>query len=489
MKRLTLILLFTPLFAYTQQYDKHWLLSYDGGSPSLGNYRLMFTWNPALQIDSTYALINQNYTTITMSDINGSYMFASNGGQIIDVTGHTMLNGANINMNPCSTAYAHIGSPIAHTMLCLPTPGDSNTYYLLHEPCDFSAPFYSPLKLMYSKIDMRGNGGLGEVIEKNVDIFYDSLAAGEIAACKHSDGQSWWVFIPRTNSNVYHRLVLTNYGMMQQDTIQVGHPYTAQEAGTATFSPDGKYYGRFSIHTGLSLMNFDRCTGQMNEILFKGISAFPSNTHIGSVEFSPNSKVLYVFCLNFILQYDLTALNILSTETNVANLSPIRCPDNLQNGLSYGQLAPDGKIYINGTIGTSCLNYIEYPDSVGTSCNVVQRGLLLPMYICGFSTFPNNPKYRLGPDGQDCGINQLPTVSNSNIQFFPNPASTRIYISGFYEQSAAIEIHNIEGKKVVAIAYTMKDQSIDVSALSPGFYIVSLHSKNKTINRRLVISR
>jgi hypothetical protein len=474
---------------FSQQYDKNWLLSYNGGSPSLGNYRLIFRWTPSLQVDSMYSLINIFYSNVTMSNRNGDYLFASNGGSIYDNSGQLMQNGSNINMSPCSTAYAYGGSPIAQSIICLPQPNDTNSYYLFHGPCNLNTPNYAPTELLYSIIDMGGNNGLGAVTSKNINLFNDSLAFGQMTACKHSDGNSWWIFIPRTNSNIYHRILFSQNGIVQHDTIQSVHIHNAQEIGRAVFSQDGKYYARNTFSTGLSIMEFDRCLGRLNEIFYKDKADFPLNTYVGSVEFSPNSKILYFMGNSFILQYDLRSTNILSTETNVANLSPIRCANNLQNSLSWGQLAPDGKIYITSTAGIACVNYIEYPDSIGISCNVIQRGLTLPMYIAGYSTFPNNPNYNLGPDGQDCAINSIPIFPLvSDVQVFPNPASTKIFLSGENVKNFNLELYSIEGELVLSKCNMTSNESIDISTLPDGFYFAAVRAKNESFFKRLVIA-
>jgi hypothetical protein len=488
MKKLPFLLLFllNVLASFSQQYDKNWLISYDYFPGSIK--RLLLTWNPIMSIDSMYAAINFGTTTITMSDNNGNFLFASNSAIIIDATGNQMLNGDNINMSPCSTMYSHFGSPVPQSTICLPYPEDSNIYYIFHLPCEMSSSNQNPLDFMYTVIDITGNAGLGAVSQKNILLFSDTMALGQLTACRHSDGKSWWIFVPQKNSNVYHRILFTRQGVFQSDTIQCGTILDGQSLGRAVFSSDGKHYARYCIQSGLSLMDFDRCTGRFSNESFISASLLPTSTNpaAGSIEFSPNSQLLYVFTTQYVFQYNLNDSIPLANRIILDTAEVYGCP--YASNYAYGQLSPDGKILINNTAGNFCISSIEYPDSLGLNCLLTQHSVTFPMPLFAFAAFPNNPNYRLQADTFDCVINSIDQFQYSQpITLYPNPARSKMSMKGDIENGSRLEIYDIQGKLVLPITL-FQGQAIDILGLKPGVFILKVfqHKKNVQILRFLV---
>lgn len=177
--------------------------------------------------------------------------------------------------------------------------------------------------------------------------------------------------------------------------------------------------------------------------------------------------------------------NKLGAET-VSTLVPYTC--GLPITLCYGQLTPEGIIYINSGNGTSCLSYVEFPDSLGSACNVIQHGLSLPFYINYFSTFPNHPTtYRLGDDGSNCDvISSNPILESDELQIFPNPTSGRIILHGLMEnQIKKIAVYTLENRKVFESSVSGKE--VDIHHLSPGIYIVSVSYRDKLYQKKLIV--
>ncbi|MBL0341590.1 MAG: hypothetical protein IPP71_11995 [Bacteroidetes bacterium] len=71
--------------------------------------------------------------------------------------------------------------------MLIPMPDDSMKYYL------FSAGVTSGPGFSYSIVDMNQNGGLGEVVQKNVLLQSFNVVDG-LSAVKHGNGRDWWVF-------------------------------------------------------------------------------------------------------------------------------------------------------------------------------------------------------------------------------------------------------------------------------------------------------
>jgi hypothetical protein len=77
-----------------------------------------------------------------------------------------------------------------HELLILPFPGNDSLYYL------FSIGVSSVYGLKYCVIDMKANGGLGEVIQKNIQL--QSLPMVDcLTAVKHGNGRDWWLIFRR----------------------------------------------------------------------------------------------------------------------------------------------------------------------------------------------------------------------------------------------------------------------------------------------------
>jgi hypothetical protein len=96
-----------------------------------------------------------------------------------------------------SGAWQFLGFPISQASLIIPDPGDSSKYYLFHSSVDvLSNGTQRPLHFYYSIIDMNLDNGKGDVISKNNILISDTLASGNITACKHANGRDWWVIEP-----------------------------------------------------------------------------------------------------------------------------------------------------------------------------------------------------------------------------------------------------------------------------------------------------
>jgi len=76
-------------------------------------------------------------------------------------------------------------------------------------------------------------------------------------------------------------------------------------------------------------------------------------------------------------------------------------------------------------------------------------------------------------------------VDNS-ILIYPNPASDFFQINSDYE-TERLDIYSLEGILVKKKSFLSKDQAINVSDLTPGFYLVSIAIKDSIITRKIQI--
>jgi hypothetical protein len=81
----------------------------------------------------------------------------------------------------------------------------------------------------------------------------------------------------------------------------------------------------------------------------------------------------------------------------------------------------------------------------------------------------------------------LGTVEDKTIRkqvsIYPNPTSDKVYIRG--EKASEAEMYSMDGKKLNIML--KGDQSIDVSHLPKGVYLLKLKIKNEITTRKLTI--
>ncbi len=228
------------------------------------------------------------------------------------------------------------------------------------------------------------------------------MAWGKISAVKHANGRDWWFVVPPYHANKYIIGLLDPTGIsvrtdMVGDSIREG-------LGQAFFTPDGARYIKteqtYLNQPGtISIFDFDRCTGQLSN----------QRSHLvppGEVDFgmggavSQDSRYLYAFFTEKVLQYDLSATDIFGSETLVGQF------DSFVSGLYgsyflFAQPGPDGRIYDMGWSGAFHIHQVKFPTRQGISCEFLNHVINSPISLS--NAIPNHPNYRLGPlDGSPC---------------------------------------------------------------------------------------
>ncbi|MCX6292390.1 MAG: hypothetical protein NT126_11600, partial [Bacteroidetes bacterium] len=409
-----LILLFTTSFyCFSQGMNNLWVMGYSSwyGVP-FGGTNMDFTGGN-LNISYQNRIMYFQETNGIICDRNGNFLFSSNGNFIANSQNDTMVNGSGLNPTSftAQTPNDSLGLPLPQGNLIIPFPGDSMKYYLFHETFDDYGNTYCTLYLYYSVIDMVLDSGRGAVIQKNVILLSDSLVEGRLTACKHANGRDSWLICHQYNTNRYYKYLISPFGINGPYTQNIG--VVRGIWGQSVFSPDGNKFSYYEPSLGdLDIMNFDRCTGSFSNLIHIAIN---DSAGIGGVAFSPNSQVLYVSSMNYVYQFDVTSTNVASTKTTVAIYDGYYSPQPPLATVFYlSQLAPDGKIYINCGNSTIDMHVINYPDSLGLSCNLCQHCIHLPTFNA--FTIPNHPNYFLGAEtGSLCDT--VLATNYSNLSF------------------------------------------------------------------------
>jgi gliding motility-associated-like protein len=360
----------------------------------IGN-SLDFNSGSPVQTSGSQMYTNEGCTSYC--DENGNLLFYSNGGGRLPTSGQ---DGGKIWNKNNQVMYDMQGTEgggwsAAQSSVVVPSPGEPNVYYLFTmEELEFDGDGVVPSEpngrgLRYFKIDMSLNGGLGDVVEADVQV-YDYSYEG-ICAIRHSNGTDYWILINQDTSGI------GVYSVTQNGVQLAGvYPYPVFYSGFGIIksSPTQSGVGApccNKVMTSAGLYDFNLSTGVLTLESDLG-AASPYY-----FEFSPNGFYLYAsifdpntFASNLV-QYNVFAPS--QTGQTVESTAQVIEPN--FDGL-YLQLASDGKIYFTEqSFGfTTLLGTINCPN---TSDPTVSSGVLSfpndPILSIGFYSLPNFPSW------------------------------------------------------------------------------------------------
>lgn len=419
---------------------------------------------------------NLSYTHANISDKNGNLLFYTNGIVVLDGNHDTMPNGKGLNPCQATSNNAFYGLPSYQADIIIPFVNDSNKYYLFHQSLEYLS-IYASSQIYYSIVDMTLNNGKGDVLNKNVSFYQDTLAGGMNTACKHANGRDWWLIVPKAFGPTYYIFLISPQGIQLSSTQTIGQRI---DVGQAAFSPDGSMYGFYDYRDGMDVLDFDRCTGTFSNWRHEVV-----NDTIWGLGFcfSPDSKLAYAACALYLYQFNLDSANLGASMQTVATWDGTYDPaPPLEATFEFMQIAPDNKIYMTTVWATRRMHYIDYPDSLGTACGMHQHSIVLPTY--NNNTIPNFPNYFLGPvigsicDSLGLGITESMYDKNLNLRINPNPAQGSFYVN--YElptgKDATLTIYNPMGQKIFSQRVYSVNKSLQVHCdeWKPGVYFVKV---------------
>lgn len=370
---LTTCFIISTAFVFAQKQTNIW---YFGNRVGLD-----FNQTPPVVLNNGTA--NSREGSAAMSDNNGKLLFYTNGIILQNRKHETMPNGTGLLGELSST----------NNSVIVPMPGNDSMYYLF----TIGSAFQETSVFAYSIIDMKGDGGFGAVVTKNVVVIDTVLE--KIAAIRHCNNRDVWVVIQKWNSDKYYSYLLTPAGLNTTPVVSstglVINGQINNAIGTLKFSSKGNKL--VACHAfdndAVELMDFDNTTGVISNPLVihpNVIPHLPNFTGVYGAEFSPDNRLLYVSSNNSntnpctLYQFDITSNNaaaILATKQIIAQTTPW-----FAGGL---QLASDQKIYMTMWNDTA-LSVIENPNTYGPGCNFVFNKIFVgpsgPLQF-GFPTF------------------------------------------------------------------------------------------------------
>lgn len=307
--------------------------------------------------------LNTGEGCATIADANGQLLFYTDGITVWDKNHDIMPNGTGLLGNSSSTQSAVI----------VPKPGDSNIYYI------FTVDDFAGVDgLHFSEVDLTLNDGNGDVTSMK-NVLLSTPTTEKVTAVRHCNGVDFWVVSHDLNDN-FLSYEVTSSGVNTSPVISNVGSVHLNPFGYLKISPDGKKIvsaiARVNFDVSyIEILDFDAATGNIsNPILIGNIFNLGYGGAYG-VDFSPNSKLLYVSDFNLfgntkVHQFDISfnnAADIINSDTILYQGFDL---------IGAIQLGPDNKIYIANT-GTEFLDVIENPNTPGIGANYTNRSFSL----------------------------------------------------------------------------------------------------------------
>jgi gliding motility-associated-like protein len=326
------------------------------------------------------------YSTSSISDNNGNLLFYSDGERVWNKNHQLMPNGFGLLG----------GEGQINTALIVPFVNDTSKYYLFISKglTNITPGAQNTYPYSYNIIDMNLNGGLGDVTNKNTIIKY--FGTEKMVAIPNANGSDiWWICRDWTNSFYSYKINCTGFQNSNPVISNIGFDINNDNSllsrGDIKASPDGNFIA-CAYREYFELYRFNKATGVLSNPIFIPGRFYPmTGSECVGVEFSPNSKVLYITerffnpvnngSLGSITQYNLSTYDSTAIENS-------RYIVRIDGGEGFGdgglQLGPDNKIYHNDA--GNYIDIINKPNIVGIGCNYQDSVILLPNDA--FARFP-----------------------------------------------------------------------------------------------------
>lgn len=386
-----------------QKHDYIWLGSYYPTN-SMVDFNIFPPKIYPLQIN--YPMYLEN---LPISDAEGNLIFYSNGCNIRNRENKTMRGGDSLNFGADYDLYCLSGSySFSHGIIALPFHNDYHVFQIRNGDWDSLNARCGAMDLLWTKIDMNRQNGLGEVLFKDSLVLSDCFQ--RICAARHANGRDWWIFAPTNNSDLIYRFLLQPDGLSGPWVQQITNPtaYNGPFYGWAATSPDGKKIVLCGAFSKAAVYDLDRCSG-----LLSNLFVLHQNPYGHAFGFSPDSRYVYMSTdtVTRIYQYDLYAKDPAASGIQVAFTEYPFGSNINQNIFNVFLNGPDGKIYVtNG--GRTNLHRIDFPNRRGLACGMRRAVLTLPGSNFGIGIY--YPNYRLGPlDRSPCdtlGLDNRPVA-------------------------------------------------------------------------------
>lgn len=322
--------------------------------------------------------------------------------------------------------------------------------------------------------------------------------------------------------------------------LNIPKPFDNHNGGSIHFAPDGKLWiitgdGGSGGDPNNNAQNKNSLLGKMLRIDVDATGPYnipTDNPFAGTID---GADEIWAYGLRnaWKFSFDLTTGNAMIADVGQGAIEEINKMPITQAGLNYGWRCYEGNNAYN-TAGCAAQSTMTFPvavyDHSGGKCSItggyVYRGTQYPSLqgkyffadycstqigildsnntITWTSPYSGNNFSTFGEDYQKglyvAAVNSgkifkistgtLGTQENTlgTVKVYPNPASKEIFIDGFTDKKATLEIISAEGRKVLETDQITHGKSINISGIPAGVYYINLKSGDlKSYTQKLII--
>ncbi|GAB4210193.1 MAG: hypothetical protein Fur0023_22500 [Bacteroidia bacterium] len=286
-----------------------------------------------------------------ISDTSGNLLFYTDGDTIWDRTHNPMPNGTGLASYQCS-----LDNSSMQGVLIVPNPSDSFQYYVITSDCEEN---WGQDGYRYSVVDMRLNGGLGDVLSNKKRILLYSPST-EALACTKRTRNSRWLLTHEYNSNVIKEFIIDSTGIHLFDSVRVGYP-VKEHIGKLMFSHNKNYLAKTFVYydtinsiTYNELLKFNNSSGKISHFLL--LQSYGGSYNVC---FSPLDRYIYFTNSGYLLfRYSLCFDDTIQIQRSIDTCFN----GNDNSGIIGLEVTPIHTILASGEYHTY-LTEIKYPDS------------------------------------------------------------------------------------------------------------------------------
>ncbi len=517
-----------PLILKGQNHDYHYVQK-----RNFGGGALKLSYDDLTQ-NLIFDTLNVSRDTLilsglTLNDKNGKFLGYFNGIRLVDSEGRNAVNGSDFGLT--NSAFARYwnenfpgqGVPTIHTGLFIPTKNDSifllfNSTYeqkgITYHSSGFTKLTDSGFEIeeyirviRYSEVRILDDKRL-EVVQNKKEIpITTGTFRSEISACKHANGEDWWVlFYSLLDSTMYSLFIDSETLNMELKSNNYPGKNTTLGAGFGgpVFSPDGTKLAKLHYRIGwlgnadkllpslIEVMDFDRCSGKVsgNYVIDSFPLSDPFNV-FGRLAFSPSGRFLYFANSIYVMQFDLEEDNFLSSPDTIAFWNERYFNDHpaLPNFFSFMWRLPNDQIVIPW-FNTSNVHAILDPDKKGAACDFRENYYVGPMsegmggnYQLPIFSGPYWPEYRMKPLDIICRDDEPEdSISTCLMRIIPNPFHEEVRLDCLntegYGPGTQLIVYTILGQEVLNVSFTdyLQEYVINTRNWISGMYLFVLNN-------------
>ncbi len=393
-QRLLFLLLFAKVTCFAQNERSNWFMGTFLGMKFTNNVMSIV---PANTTPSYAPYASASYS----NPATGALMLYTNGSYVYNRQHQQMLNGFYINDETFGI----------HSVI-VPHPGNKNLFYIISSASAVS-------RLYYATVDMRLQGGLGNVTDKAKVL--DNNADLPFCVVKQLYDEGYWLITHTAASNQFRTYRIGKNGLDTNAVISA--------AGSVSASNARYVYGKMvSNSTGERFVfthGWTDITGKCEEFLFDkkcGTVSFGQSFYAHPLQaqeqfaypaYSSDDSKLYVSWIynsgqSLLLQYNL--------KDAFPNSSYVIIKNNMDMNGDM-QLAPDGKIYIassENSAVTPKVSVIHNPNVLGIACNHTDKSVVLASSSGGSYYLEHFPEFIMDVSPQKPGF-EKPVLVFANL--------------------------------------------------------------------------